>query len=161
MPSRCLMLSRHDHIDLASWCHWRFCEWAILSFNGKFLSVKRTLLSFWMDDFKLVETTADVSFEAAWFSVWSSESSVYDDLDDEHGQYSFLRFSQKQQTITDRDHVSVFYHHRVMRKFSFRRRISFKTYHWLETTMVRSTQPAPWKSSCGTGSTPIRRATCL
>ena len=37
-----------------------------------------------------------------------------------------VRFSQKQQTITDRDHVSVSYHHRVMRRFSFRRRILLK-----------------------------------
>ena len=47
-----------------------------------------------------------------------------------------VRFSQKQQTITDRDHVSVSYHHRVMRRFSFRRRILFEhtdlTPQWCE-----------------------------
>ena len=56
------MLSTHDHIDSASWRHWRFHEWALLSVDWTILSVERTLLSFCMDAFKLFETAADVSF---------------------------------------------------------------------------------------------------
>ena len=47
-----------------------------------------------------------------------------------------LRNSQKQQSITDRDHFSVSYHHRVIWRFSFPRRILFKhtdlTPQWCE-----------------------------
>ena len=60
-----------------------------------------------------------------------SESSVYDDLNDEHGQYAFLR-SNGRSPIG----VSVSYRHRVMRRFSFRRRILLKhtdlTPQWCE-----------------------------
>ena len=40
-----------------------------------------------------------------------------------------VRFSQKQRTITNWDHVSVSYRHQVMRRFSFQRRILFKNTH--------------------------------
>jgi hypothetical protein len=70
------MLSTHDHIDSASWRHWRFCEWALLSVDGTLLSI---------------ETTTDVSFRNLRVFRFGGANYLYDDLDDEHGQYAFLR----------------------------------------------------------------------
>ena len=49
-----------------------------------------------MDAFKLFRNNGRCFFsKPAWFSIWCSESSVYDNLDDEHGQYAFLRSNRQ------------------------------------------------------------------
>ena len=89
--------------------------------------------NFLMGDVKLFETAADVYFRAR--VIFDLVQRIIRLRRSRRRAWS-VRFSQKQRTITDRDHISVSYRHRVMRRFSFRRRILFKhtdlTPQWCE-----------------------------